>query len=303
MKKATLCILTILLLVCLAAPSVWAADEGNLEYELVEDKDAAFEVEMDMVKSIAIGPDQKIYVAGSKGVHIFNADGERTGKIDSESPYTAIAVGDDGKVYAASRWQVNVYDKDGNKETAYGEKGRDPGQFLFITGLALKNGFIYIADAGSRRVSRFATVGDYVDYIDGFLIPSPYFDLVFDSKGMLVLGHTGKHRVEYYDANHELTKNWGQFGSNAEGFCGCCNPCNLYVMDDGRVITAEKGIPRLKIYSTDGEMLAFLGGKENFNPSTEGMDLAVDKDDRIVLLDSFQNKVRFFNIKENGASK
>ena len=34
-------------------------------------------------------------------------------------------------------------------------------------------------------------------------------------------------------------------------FFGCCNPAQLAVLPDGRFVTAEKGIPRVKIYSRE----------------------------------------------------
>jgi hypothetical protein len=52
---------------------------------------------------------------------------------------------------------------------------------------------------------------------------------------------------------------FGKFGmANPEDFVGCCNPVNLAIAPDGKVITAEKMISRVKIYEPDGKLLAVI---------------------------------------------
>jgi hypothetical protein len=47
-----------------------------------------------------------------------------------------------------------------------------------------------------------------------------------------------------------------------EGFAGCCNPVGLAVLDDGRILTVEKAISRIKIYRTDGTLDAVVAGAD-----------------------------------------
>ncbi|MBM3243119.1 hypothetical protein FJZ31_43220, partial [Candidatus Poribacteria bacterium] len=44
----------------------------------------------------------------------------------------------------------------------------------------------------------------------------------------------------------------GYLSMDIDGFCGCCNPVNFAMLPDGRFVTCEKGLPRVKIYDADG---------------------------------------------------
>jgi len=202
-------------------------------------------------------------------------------------------VDQDGFVYAAQRARVEKFDPQGKLVCAWGKEGKGPGQFQFIASVAVSGPTVYVADGGARRLNRFAADGDFIDDVSGFLIPSGHFDTAVDSKGVLYVAHSGKHRIERYDANLQLAGFWGEFGMEPQEFCGCCNPTNIALFADGRVATTEKGIPRLKVYDPQGKLLAHLGS-EAFAPDAEGMDLAIDSKQRIALADPISRRIRFY---------
>ena len=71
-------------------------------------------------------------------------------------------------------------------------------------------------------------------------------------------------------------------------------------MNDGRLLTAEKGLVRVKLYDvTDGEYQELVAGSKLFPREQSLKDIAVDKQDRILLLDPRINAVRIFDEKEN----
>ena len=92
-----------------------------------------------------------------------------------------------------------------------------------------------------------------------------------------------------------------------ENFCGCCNPVNLAVLADGRIVTAEKGIPRVKVHAADGRFECVVAGPKQLAPTktiTEetrtqfkllAVDLAVDSGGRVLVLDPARRSVRIFN--------
>jgi hypothetical protein len=63
----------------------------------------------------------------------------------------------------------------------------------------------------------------------------------------------GARRIEAFTLDGDLLGHWGEASSRIEGFFGCCNPSHLAVLADGRFVTSEKGVPRVKIYSAQGE--------------------------------------------------
>jgi hypothetical protein len=277
-----------------------ASATDSLPLRFVEDKDAAFPVEMKSLKGIALDAVGNILVAGQEGLHVFTPKGGRIRVISSPQPLGAVAVSADGRIFTASRSRINIFDAEGKAVSEWGESGVEEGQFSFITSLVLDGDFVFVADAGNRRVSHHAINGDYVDQIENFKIPSPFFDIAMASSGQLVAANTSMHRIEYFDRNRRRLRYWGKPGAGPEGFTGCCNPCNFAILPDDRVVTTEKGTPRLKLHDDQGKLLAHLGGDAAFTPGTTGMDLTVDAKGRVLLLDSQRRQVRFFEIQGEG---
>jgi hypothetical protein len=117
------------------------------------------------------------------------------------------------------------------------------------------------------------------------------------------------HRIEAYTFDGHLEFSWGTRGLDVTAFCGCCNPASMAILPDGRFVTGEKGIPRVKIYGTDGKFEGVVADPEilapNFSAATETredlrlhpVDLAVDGKSRIIILDPNAKKVRIFEEK------
>jgi hypothetical protein len=84
-----------------------------------------------------------------------------------------------------------------------------------------------------------------------------------------------------------------------EGFCGCCNPSNFAMLNDSLFVTSEKGIERVKIYNADGSFHSIVATPDLFEEGTKGLDLAVDKQNRILVLDPVKLVVRVFEPKKN----
>jgi hypothetical protein len=99
---------------------------------------------------------------------------------------------------------------------------------------------------------------------------------------------------------------WGKAGSDIAGFFGCCNPSHLALLPDGRFVTSEKGIPRIKIYRADGEMECVVAGPQQLDVPANSLgdprttesqlvfDVAVDGQGRILVLDHRSNSIRVF---------
>lgn len=141
------------------------------------------------------------------------------------------------------------------------------GTKAIITDLIVAGDDVFVADAGNRvvhRVDRFGEKIAEIGYRDaergilGFVIPSPYFSLAWNGDGLLRVVNPGVHRIEFYTPDGDLEAFWGKAGLDEQGFCGCCNPANIGLFKDGRIVTAEKGIPRVKVYSAQGELLSWV---------------------------------------------
>jgi hypothetical protein len=219
-------------------------------------------------------------------------------------------------IYAALKEQIAVFDYSG-KQLALWDS---PGSKAYFTGVTAGNNDIFVADAGQRIVHRYDKSGKVLNRIGardrernipGFIVPSPFFSVELGSDGLLRATNPGRHRVELFTAEGDLELAWGTAGAATENFCGCCNPIDLALLPDGRTVTFEKGIPRVKIYSATGEFESVVAGPESFAENAKvcgpndctlgGMDGVVDDKRRVLILDFVTGKVRVMKRKEESA--
>jgi len=84
-------------------------------------------------------------------------------------------------------------------------------------------------------------------------------------------------------------------------FVGCCNPVNLALTPDGKVVTAEKMIARVKMYEPAGKLITVIG-PENFDPTCIHIYLAVDSAGRILAADPVRRTITVFSKTNKGVS-
>jgi hypothetical protein len=215
----------------------------------------------------------------------------------------SLAVAPDETVYAGYRDHVEVYDPKGKRLATWDALAGKP----YLTGLAVGPDDVFAADAGNRVVWRYDLDGkckgkigekDRDRNVPGLILPSPFLDVEIGLDGLLRVNNPGRHRVELYSFDGELELSWGKASMGIQGFCGCCNPVNLAVLDDGRVVTFEKGLPRVKVYSAHGELECVVAGPETFADTASadaisnaderaygGLDGVVDSRGQVVILD------------------
>jgi DNA-binding beta-propeller fold protein YncE len=186
-----------------------------------------------------------------------------------------------------------------------------------LTSIAVSDQDVFVADAGNRVVVRCDTSGNLVAQIGkkdssrnvpGFVIPSPYFDLVVSQDGLLRVVNPGRRRIEAYTFDGDIEFWWGAGSVNIEGFCGCCNPVNIAVLPDGGYVTCEKGLTRVKVYDSEGQFAGVVAAPRQLVRDGDlrvcdlpeecqagGFDVAVDSAGRIFVLDTIKNVVRIFS--------
>jgi hypothetical protein len=194
-----------------------------------------------------------------------------------------------------------------------------PGQKPRLTSVAVARQDVFVADCAGRVVLRYSTSGELIGRIGrhdkargipGLLIPSPFFDVAVDPDGWLWVVNPGARRLECYSFDGNLELFWHRRESAAvEGFFGCCNPAHFAILPDRRFVTAEKGLLRVKVYSTDGQFECVVAGPEDLDLPSPGqqdlldhelkaVDVAVDSRGRILILDLAGKKVRIYEAKK-----
>ena len=257
------------------------------------------QIDLQNVYGISVGPDDNIYVSGDNSVLILNGDGSIQSTLSTDGPVHALSVDENRDLYLSMDDHVEVYDRKGAKKARWESLGED----AIITSLALSKKNVFIADAGNRIVWKFDKSGNRLKRIGekneakdipGFVIPSPYFDVAIDPDGFLWAANTGRHSLENYTEEGDLRSSWGEFSMEIEGFCGCCNPSHLVILDDGSFVTSEKGIVRVKVSNRLGNVVSVVAGPDQFAEGAVGLDLAKDSSQRIYVLDPQKKAVRIF---------
>lgn len=234
-------------------------------------------------RRLALGPDGRVWIAAGNYVSAVDPVGNTVAEIAFAVPARCVAVAPDGTIVIGLRDHLEVFDAQGRRQASWDS----PGKRTWFTGLDATAQAVFAADSGSRAVLHYDRSGKLIGRIGeknkereipGFVLPSPYLDVVLHPDGLLRVNNAGRHQVQAFTVSGELEASWGKATMAIEGFCGCCNPVALAVLPDGRCVTCEKGLPRVKVYGLHGEFDCVVAGVESFpeNAKASKGDLAAD---------------------------
>ncbi len=183
-------------------------------------------------------------------------------------------------IYAAGYDVIWLYDLSGNLLEEWGpwESGS------IITSLSVNETYVAMADAGVRRVYLLDRSGA-LRHMSGhrgerYVVPSPYFDVVLFPDNHYLVVNPGRLRIEKRTPGGDIVSMFGEPGTGAQYFSGCCNPSHIAMLNDTTLATSEKGISRIKLYSTGGELLEFVSAVSPTG-STEAQDIAAGGDGKL----------------------
>jgi len=277
-----------------------AVDPALIRYQ----QTGEIRVPMREVRALAVGADDRIYVGGDKAIHVFSAAGAKVAEIVLRSEPQCLAVaGQDhafpGRIYVGMEDHVEVLQDNGKPLGSW-----KPLAHSALTSIAAARRDVFAADAHNMRVWHYDPAGTLKGSIDGrgndpnspgFIVTSAarhYFDLAAGRDGLLYVVNPRRLRIEAYWPSGEMKSHWGRGSTRIEDFYGCCNPAHFAILPDGRFVTAEKGIPRVKVYSADGEFECVVAGPEQ--APAVAADLAADSQGRVLVLDPVARSVRIF---------
>jgi hypothetical protein len=245
---------------------------------------------------------EQLFVSGDSAIMILNTEGKELNRLRfSDVPKNLIVRND--TFFVLFKNYVAAY-RNGEDELFQTEKFNDRALF---TSLTVNDDWLFVADAGNKKVFRFNLSGEKIDEFEGFsgndilhgfIIPSPYFHLELNSKNELWVVNPGMHLLQQYTPKGDLENMWGETGMFTEGFSGCCNPAYFSFLPNGNFVTSEKGAVRVKIYSSKGEFLELVASGDDFKYGKYAPQPATDIKGNIWLLDFDKKQLRFFE-KQN----
>lgn len=173
---------------------------------------------------------------------------------------SGLTVTPDGDLLVADTHYHRIlrYSADGVLKSEFGRNGREPGEFLYPTGVAcLPDGTIYVSEyGGNDRVQVFSPEGRlrhgwgvYGAGPGDFKRPQS----LALTKDLLYVADAANHRIQVFTHAGKFLAEWGDLRY----------PYGVSVDAEGRILVAEYGRHRVLKYAPDGRLLASAGGPGN----------------------------------------
>ncbi len=248
---------------------------------------------------LAIAGDGRLLVAGDMHLLVLDASGMEIARRELAFQLRCVAAASDGTIYLGAPDGVVVLATPETEPVRWEPLGEQ----ALLTSLAVNEQHVYAADAVNARVLQYDRSGRLLREFGGpndaenpnrFIVPSPYYDIAFDSMGALWIANPGKLGIENYREDGEFLSAWRKPGMGLDAFAGCCNPAQIAFKRGNVLVSAEKGLNRVKTFAADRSFAGVVAAPEaiqagwsvagNVYASAPIRDLAVDENDRILVL-------------------
>lgn len=240
-----------------------------------------------------------IYLASAEELLVISPDGQKVASFNIKPDARAIAV-ENERIAIAYKQHIEIISYSG--EILY--KTEVLSDSSVFTSVAFYNNKVFVADAGKRRIYGFGHEKLVVEMegvsgaknLHGFIIPSPYFEIAVNSENELWCTNPGMHALQHYNENGDLINSWDKASLDIDGFNGCCNPAQIAFLHDGRFVTSEKGMSRIKVYSKTGELESVVAAPSKFEGNQHAAEVATIGE-TVVALDFDRQMIRIFELK------
>lgn len=247
---------------------------------------------------VAVDSHNRIYGLGDDEIRIFAPDGAHLGSFKVPPRTACLDICPDGRIVAGGPGRVDIYGSGGERSGSIAVGSNE--KPASVTAIKFWKNEILVADATARIIRRYdpngnilGTIGDKMK-TGSFMLPNQWLDIDVAPDGTLYATDTGRHRVTGWLADGSPTVAFGKFGmQDPADFVGCCNPVNIAVAPNGKIVTAEKMIARVKVFDERGNLLAYIG-PENFDAKCTHIHLAVDSAGRILAADPLRREIKIF---------
>ena len=246
---------------------------------------------------------ENIFLASNQKVTVISVKGKVIRQFPIDIDARAVDA-DENSIVVAFRNSYVLYDQQG-KLMQHFTINSDSSVF---TSVAFWNQKIMIADAGRRRIYGFDRSklinGPVTEFegvsgsknLHGFIVPSPYFEVAVNANDEFWCTNPGMHALQQYNQKGDLISSWDKASLDIDGFTGCCNPAQFAFFPDGRFVTSEKGMPRIKIHQSDGTFESVVAPPSKFENNQHAAEIATIGE-IVVALDFDREMIRIFEPK------
>lgn len=240
-----------------------------------------------------------IYLLNTDNLQVITMRGEQVSMFPLDEVPTCFQVNHENEIIIAFKDHLAVFSHEGDKLMRSMPAAGD----AYMTSMATAGAHIFVADAGTKQVHVYnhelemthSFKGESgVSALHGFILPSAHFDLAVNPDNELWVVNPGMHSLQLYADDGRFRRQWGTPAFTTEGFSGCCNPSHIAFLSDGRIVTSEKGLVRIKIYKESGVLESVAVPPEAFKNGKRAPAVTVTENDWIIALDYDQNMLRIF---------
>lgn len=218
-----------------------------------------------------------------------------------------IAVDPNGNVFVAdySTGFIKKYDPSFKWISTFSEYGSEKGQTMKTEFMDIRDGHLFVPEAGNHRVSVFDLSGRFV-----FDFGGPGSDpgqmkgpesAKFSSEGKLYLADLLNNRIQVFDAKGTLLAAWGKAGSAAGELR---SPAGIAFDKDDNVYVTEIGNDRVQVFDKAGRFLTMWGTKGAEKGQFGNLHgIIVDKASGwVYVADTANNRIQVFKPANPGSS-
>jgi sugar lactone lactonase YvrE len=188
----------------------------------------------------------------------------------------AIAFDASGNFYVVDtgNYRIQKFGPDRRFLTAWGEKGKEHGQFYGVTDIAVdRQDRVYVIDAGrgdfpgeAPAIQVFDTDGRFLAaWGDHGSEPGQLIDpigLDIDANGDVWVADLGNNRVQQFTPDGTFLTAWGESGSKEGQFY---NPTDVAVDAHGRIWVSDWSNHRVQVFAPDGTFVTAWGDEGKFS--------------------------------------
>ena len=184
-------------------------------------------------------------------------------------------------IYATSLGNSSVTKYTGSGGAmSWGVRGFGNGQLESPQGIAVDgNGYVYVADAGTNRITKFTSDGDYVTQWGNLGSGNGQFSspegVAVDKDGNVYVADSKNYRVQEFSSNGAYL---GQFGSKGSGPGQFDLPVNVAVDNSGHIYVVDSNNDRIDEFFA----VAPLHPIQSVVPIISDFDFAINSSSKVV---------------------
>jgi hypothetical protein len=239
----------------------------------------------------ALSPSGSIWVGAGENITELSRQGVELKSVSLGKEVTALSFDSNGEMYLAAGNHVEVRDPSGGLLRRFA----DLDERALIVSIASDKSMddLFLADAGSKAILHLTKKGRLLGRIGGgFVVPSPYFPIAVSADHRLYAANPGKLGIETYGYDGTLLGSFYPAAGTPGGFAGCCNPASIALTDYPSIVTVEKGVRAVKVFSTSGEFRGAIMDEESLSASPIGPEVAAEG--RVYVLDRAAKRILVF---------